>query len=198
MTTRLRAPGQCPMPFTSRFPAMPFHLAAMLTLMPTCRTTRPFLTALGCALLLGLSGCAMVGEKVGGWLSSNSEALAVVDGRVLRGQANFAREREATFQLQTQDQPALSCFGTLRFTATTSGVIDMSCNDGRAIALAFQSLGPLSGIARGLLGNAAFALTYGLSAERAAAYLAVPADRLMPPKPKDAAPAPSATGANPG
>jgi hypothetical protein len=176
---------------------MPFHFSAMLPLTSTCRTTTPFLAALGCALLLGFSGCAMVSDKIGGWLSSNSEALAVVDGRVLRGQANFAREREATFQLQTQDQPALSCFGTLRFTATASGVIDMSCNDGRALALAFQSLGPLSGIGRGLLGNVEFGLTFGLSPERAAAYLAVPADRLMPPKPKDAAPAPSATGANP-
>lgn len=170
----------------------------MLPLKPGCRTPTLLRTALACVLVLGLGACAMVGEKVGGWLSSNSEALAVMDGRILRGQASFAREREATFQLQTQDAPALSCFGALRFTATTTGVIDLSCNDGRDVAVAFQSLGPISGTGRGLLGNAAFALTYGLSPERAAAYLAVPADRLVPAKPKDPAPAPAATGANPG
>ena len=178
--------------------------ATMLPLKPFCRTTTPLQAGLGCvfamamAIAMAMSGCAMVGEKVGGWLSSNSEALAVVDGRILRGQANFAKEREATFQLQTQDAPALSCFGALRFTATTTGVIDLSCNDGRGVAVAFQSLGPISGTGQGLLGNAAFALTYGLSPERAAAYLAVPVDRVAPPKPKDAAPAPAATGANPG
>ena len=134
------------------------------------------------ALAVCLAGCASVTEKVTGWLSSNVDAIGVLDGRVMQGQANFASEREATMQLQSMEAPSLTCFGALRYTATHSGVVDFSCNDGRTIRLAFQSLGRLSGSGRGWLGQSEFALTYGLPPAQAASFLALPIERLVQTK----------------
>jgi len=149
--------------------------------------------AVGLLVGLTLSGCAMVVEKGTGWLSSDADALAVMGSRVLRGEANFARERVGTLQLKTTDAPPVHCFGSLRYTATTSGTIDMACNDGRQFVLPFQEISQLSGTARGMAGDQPFALTYGMSPERAAGYLGLPADKLTPPKPAASASAPAAS-----
>lgn len=133
------------------------------------------------AALANLSGCASVNEKVTQWLSSGVDAIAMVDGKILRGKASFSSEREATLQLQSSDRPSLTCFGALRYTATTSGVVDFSCNDGRTLTTPFQSLSLLSGVGRGSVGNAEFALTYGLPPQKAASFLGLPADRLAMP-----------------
>jgi len=136
----------------------------------------------------GLAGCASVTKKMTGWFSSNVDAIGVIDGRILRGQATFSSEREATLQLQSSDAPILACAGVLRYTASSSGVIDLSCNDGRSALLVFQPLSPLSGAGRGGAGKAEITLTYGLPPEKAAAYLAVPLEQLELPKEEAAAP----------
>ena len=142
-------------------------------------------STLGCLLLaISLTGCTSVNEKMTGWLSSNVDAIAVLDGKVLRGEATFPNEREATLQLQSNDTPSLTCLGQLRYTATSSGVVNFTCNDGSSTMVPFQSRSVLSGVGRGLAGKAEFALTYGLSIERAASFLALPIERLTEPTSK--------------
>jgi hypothetical protein len=132
------------------------------------------------ASALGLPACSSMGVKVTDWLSSNVDAIGVLDGRILLGQANFPSEREATIGLQARDTPGLSCFGPLRYTSSTAGVINFSCNDGRSVLLPFQSISSLRGAGRVALGSGEFALTYGLTPEKAASFLAVPASQLVP------------------
>jgi spore coat protein U-like protein len=136
--------------------------------------------ALSCALVL--SACVSSLEKVSGWLSSNADIFAVLDGQVMLGKMNFAREREASAQLQTQTGPLLACTGNLTYTATQVGLIQMNCNDGRSGRLNFAATGPITGTARGLVGNAPMSLTYGLSADKAAGHLGVPIETLAAPK----------------
>lgn len=143
-----------------------------------------------CAGVLGLCGCATVGEKFNVWLASNADAVAVVDGRILRGQASFTREREATVLLKSSAEPSLSCFGPLRFNASRNGWVDFACSNGLSVVVAFRALTPLSGEGRGLLGKSEFSFTYGLGPEQAAAYLEVPLDRLVEPQEKERAPVP--------
>ena len=130
---------------------------------------------------VGLCGCASLTEKTTRWLSSDVVAYGVLDARVMRGQASFPSEREATLQLQSSDAPGLSCFGSLRFTASNSGVVDFSCSDGRSLMVPFQSLGVLSGAGRGSSGPTRMAISYGLAPEKAASFLGLPADRLLMP-----------------
>ena len=137
------------------------------------------------AILAGASacllGCAAVAEKSGELFSSNAPAIGVLDGRILWGQANFTSAREATVQLQSTDAPVLTCSGTLRYTASSSGMLGLACNDGRSVSSAFQSLSPLSGASRSQAGAPGFAFTYGLPPEKAAGYLALPVERLLRP-----------------
>lgn len=129
-----------------------------------------------------LSGCVQVGETTSTLLASRTPAIAVFDGRVLHGRAVFTSAREATVQLQETDTAGLSCSGALRFGATSNGVTNFHCSDGRSGAVPFESLSQLSGAGRGVVGSAAFAWTYGLPPEKAAGYLALPAERLQPPR----------------
>ena len=137
-----------------------------------------------------LAGCAATSDNMGAFLSSPAEAFAVVDGRILRGQARLSAERDGMVMLQSIDSAAaLSCFGPLRYTATVEGVINLQCSDARNVSLAFLAISPLSGTGRGTMekteGSAVtktdVTLTYGLSADSAAAFLAVARDRLLPP-----------------
>ena len=143
----------------------------------------------GVTVLL-LSGCVAVSDGMTELSSSRTAAFAVVDGRVLRGEARLSAERAGSVQLQSADNPSLTCFGPLMFTATMQGVIRLSCSNGRTVAVSFQSLSPLGGAGRGNMETADagapsrltdFALTYGLRADQASAYLGVPAASLMPP-----------------
>ena len=142
---------------------------------------RRFALALVGASVAGICGCTSLTEKTTRWLSSDVVAYGVLDARVMRGQANFASEREATLQLQSSGAPGLSCFGTLRFTASNSGVVDFSCSDGRLLMVPFRSLSVLSGAGRGLSGQTQMAISYGLPTEKAASFLGLPADRLVMP-----------------
>ncbi len=128
-----------------------------------------------------MAGCASSLEKVSGWMSSNADALAVLDGQVLQGKMNFAREREGTLQIQTRAGPILSCSGPLRYTATHAGMLQLNCNDGRIGKLAFSALSPVSGTARGNVGTSPVLLTYGLAPEKAVGYLGVPLEMLAAP-----------------
>jgi hypothetical protein len=138
---------------------------------------------LAALVVLGLTACASVNESLGGLLlSSNADAIGVLDGRILRGKANFTGEREATFHLQSSDFPQLSCFGPLSYTATTTGLINFSCSDGRWILVEVHTLSQLTGTGRSRAGAGALALTYGLATEKAAAYMGVAPERLRPPR----------------
>lgn len=158
-----------------------------------------------CVGALALGGCTAITEGARGVMASSADAYAVLDGRVLTGDARFYSERDARVQVHSSDDPTLSCFGPLRFNATTSGVVEFNCSNGRTATVYFQAMGPLSGAGRGVLddvpqgmpmgtnmANATkprpeFVLTYGLAPAKAVGYLAVPADRLVPPKPAAAA-----------
>lgn len=130
-----------------------------------------------------LCGCSTIDQTASNVFSSNADASGVFAGRVLLGKANFTTAREGTVHLQSDEAPSLNCFGNLRFTATTSGVVGFSCSDGSSPAIPFQALSPLRGSGRTQVGSNVFALTYGLQPEMAAAYLAVPVERLPRPKP---------------
>lgn len=141
-----------------------------------------------------LAGCASSVQKVNGWLSSNADALATVDGRVLFGKLNFPSEREANLQMETKTGPVLACSGKLRFGATKAGLIAINCSDGRTGTLSFAAINTLSGTARGSIGSSLMNLTYGLSPDKASGYLGLPPDKLI--EPKAASPALSSPGSS--
>lgn len=137
-------------------------------------STRPVLLLTG-ALLLG--GCAAVNDTTMRVLATSAPALAVVGERVLTGEMLLYTDRSARLQLQSDNDPALSCMGTLRYTATTSGSVNLSCSDGTLAQLPFTALGETRG--HGGTPGGPISFTYGLAPAPARAWLSPPPGKRL-------------------
>lgn len=127
------------------------------------------------ALLLG--GCAAVNDATMRVLATPSPAWAVVGEQLLTGQALLYTDRSGTLELQTATEPALSCMGTLRYTATSSGTVNLRCTNGLQVQLPFTALGEASGYGGTAGGPVSFA--YGLEPGPARAWLTPPAGKRL-------------------
>lgn len=127
------------------------------------------------ALLLG--GCATVNDLTMRALASSAPALAVVGERVLTGEMLLYTDRSGKLQLRSEGEPALDCMGTLRYAATTSGTVNLSCSDGTQAQLRFTALGETSGYGSTPVGPISF--TYGLKPEPARAWLMPPPGKRL-------------------
>jgi hypothetical protein len=127
------------------------------------------------ALLLG--GCAAVNDATMRVLATPSPAWAVVGDKLLTGQALLYTDRSGTLEMQTAAGPALSCMGTMRYTATSSGTVNLRCTDGMQAQLPFTALGETSGYGGAAGGPVSFA--YGLEPGPARAWLTPPAGKRL-------------------
>ncbi|MCZ8250998.1 MAG: hypothetical protein O9318_00860 [Hylemonella sp.] len=143
--------------------------------------TRVSTPALLLSLPLLLGGCAALNDATMRALATPAPALAVIGERVLTGEVLLYTDRSATLQLQSQGEPALSCMGSMRYTSSTGGVVNLRCSDGRQARLAYTALGETSGHGAGRDETHSVSLTYGLAPEAARAWLiAPPGKRLVP------------------
>ncbi len=136
--------------------------------------TRSVLLLAG-ALLLG--GCAAVNDATMRALATSAPALALVGERVLTGEMLLYTDRSGKLQLRSENEPTLNCMGALRYTATSSGTVNLSCSDGRQAQLPFTALGETSGYSGTAGGPISF--TYGLAPESARAWLTPPPGKRL-------------------
>jgi len=136
--------------------------------------TRSVLLLAG-TLLLG--GCAAVNDVTMRAFATSAPALAVVGERVLTGDIVLYTDRSGKLQLRSEAEPALSCMGALRYTATSSGTVNLSCSDGRQAQLPFTALGKTSG--HGGTAGGPISFTYGLAPESARAWLTPPPGKRL-------------------
>lgn len=134
-------------------------------------------------IMLLLSACSTVEQTAADIFASRTPAGVFFLGRVLQGQVSFTSARQATIHVQSNDSPALACFGAMRFTASSSGIATLSCSNGMAVAIPFQALGPLRGAGRSQDAQAMVSMAYGLPADMLATYLGVPVDQVKVPLP---------------
>lgn len=139
-------------------------------LMRICRV----LATLGMAAWL--TACALV-EHVG-WrlVTTPRPAMMQTGGQRLEGVVNLRPDRTGDMSLSGTGSIA-SCAGSLRFTSVTGGSVDMRCSDGAMFAMQFVMVNEAKGYAFGLHGEATAALTFGMDANQAQAYLS----RATPP-----------------
>lgn len=138
---------------------------------------RPNRLRLITALMAGslLSGCAWMHSKAMRAVATPSLALAVIGDRLLTGKAVLYTDRSATIELSNETDPALDCMGTMNYTNSTGGVLDLRCNDGSQIRLPYTALSETKGRASG----GGVSVTYGLPPENARAWLTPPAGRRL-------------------
>lgn len=142
-----------------------------------------------CAVAAGLSACAKLEDRARGYLASSVEVWAVVDGQLLRGEAQLHDNRTGTLSIGSglTASPMLSCSGRLARTGTTAASLDVRCNTGLTLVMSAAMLAETQGYAYGTGSDGqAVSLTMGLTPDRAVAYLRPPEGKqllAMPKKP---------------
>lgn len=144
--------------------------------------------AVSLSAVVFVSACAKMNDAMMNTLSSSSPANALVNNTVLSGKFVLFPDRTGTLDLQSESDPMLKCMGTLRYTATQSGVATLRCNDGTEMQLSFTAITETKGYGHGRGGKSTAAFTFGLETAEAAAYLKLPVAR--PPAPAAAPAAP--------
>lgn len=142
--------------------------------------------SLALACVWGLTGCADVEHVAWTLASSTKPAILLLAGQTLEGDVQLRPDRTGIVQLRGSGT-ITSCAGSLRFTAVNSGLMDMRCSDGAVFDLRFSLLNEVKGYAYGTHQDATVALTFGMDALQAQAYLA-PAQQRKPPVTTDAMP----------
>ena len=128
----------------------------------------------------------MVGDKAVSYLYSNTPALAVVDGVAYQGTATVALDRTGSVQLTSVEPPQRVCAGNFRYTATTTGVLQLHCA-GVPTSMAFTAISEMKAYGWGGTESNPATFTFGMAPQDAAAYLRMPPPAAVAPQP--AAPA---------
>ncbi len=131
------------------------------------------------AAALILAGCAAMHDATMRALASSAPALAVIGERVYTGEMLLYTDRSGRLELRSAGEPTLSCMGAMRYTATTSGNVTLSCSDGTQARLPFTALGETSGYGSARTASGVASFTYGLDAEPARAWLIAPAGKRL-------------------
>ncbi|MCX7278699.1 MAG: hypothetical protein NTZ15_15470 [Burkholderiales bacterium] len=140
-----------------------------------------------CTLVLALAGCDTVSTKAVSYLYSSMPALAVVDGVAYQGTATVALDRTGSVQLTSIQPPERVCAGNFRYTATTTGVLQLHCA-GVPTRMAFTAINDVKAYGWGGTESNPATFTFGMAPQDAAAYLRLPAAAATP-MPEPAAPA---------
>ena len=134
-------------------------------------------------LVLSLVSCAHVGDAGMALMASSVGTVAVVQDTLLLGKVVLLTNRSGTVNL-AEPAPApsavvptvsrLSCSGSLHYTATTTGVINLRCSDGMVEGLAFTALSATRGVANGSTARGPMSLVFGMAPADAVGILTPP------------------------
>ncbi len=154
-------------------------------MMQTLFTGRPALFGLALAGLL-LSGCAKVNDLGLRLVSSQVDAMLLVKGQVLTGTVLMIPDRTGRVSFAREEGPITNCGGSMRYTATHSGEIDLRCNDGTQVAVKTTHITETRGYGYGSSPEGLVSVTFGLAEEDAKAFLRIPPDTSPPAVQADA------------
>lgn len=141
-----------------------------------------------CGLLALLAGCADLNDTGLAALATRVQAYAVVDEQLVQGEMALFPDHTGTVSLRAEPAaavkpsgkpPLTSCVGRLRYTATTSGTVDLRCNDGAVADLRMALIGDTRGYGYGQTATGLASLTFGMSPVEARAHLTVPPNKQL-------------------
>jgi hypothetical protein len=144
---------------------------------------QPIRTTLLVFVVFGFLGCAQVNDTALALFSSRVTAVAVVEGQRFRGDMQIYPNHTGTVTLRAVDAvgssaaPLTTCMGRLRYTAATTGSVDLRCNGGVMADIDLSLLGETRGYGYGKTANGVASLAFGLSEFESQAHLAPSAGR---------------------
>jgi hypothetical protein len=141
--------------------------------------TKQVIYSVAFALLLGVGGCAKVNDKTLGWFSTGVDAYVIVSGQLLTGDVVLIPDRTGRLTFSAKSGPVTTCAGSMRYTASNAGMIDLRCNNGAMAPLQFTLITETRGYAYGKANDGPVSLTFGLAATEARAFLTVPEGKKL-------------------
>ncbi len=145
-------------------------------------------TAFAALIAASLCGCAKVNDTGLRLVSTRVDAYAVVNGRLLTGDVILIPDRTARVILGTDVEPSMTCMGAMRYTASVSGEMDLSCGDGTSTRIQYNLLTETRGYAYGASALGPISVAFGLPLQEATAYLRVPEGQRVVPSADGGAP----------
>jgi hypothetical protein len=143
-----------------------------------------------------LAGCADLNDTALAAVSYKVQSYAIIDEQLVQGEMVLFPDHTGTITLRAEfpgggaapvttapradGKPAkTSCVGRLRYTATTSGVVDLRCNDGAIADLRMALIGDTRGYGYGYTATGLASVAFGFTPVEARAHLTVPPGRQL-------------------
>lgn len=142
--------------------------------------------ALSALLILTVAGCARINDAGMRLVASSAPAMALVQDTLLSGKAVMSVDRSGTLNLESDTEPKVKCMGTMRYTATTSGVATLKCSNGADVLMPFTTISETQGYGSSRTAQGVASFTFGLAPMDAAAYLTPPPGKRMVATPEGA------------
>jgi len=132
-----------------------------------------------------IAGCICLAGAItpvaAGPLSSKREVIAIVNGELFVGEAEGHLNGAGTIAIYAQRNPALTCIGEFTSSAIAGGNGNMRCSDGATAVFHFERLTAFRGYGAGTSSLGSMSFAYGLTAEEATPYLALPGGKKFSP-----------------
>ncbi len=138
----------------------------------------PVLLSLLAALLCS---CAKVSDTGLRLVSTRRDAYLIVNGQLLTGAVLLVPDRTGRVSFSAEKGAISSCSGSMRYTATNNGEVDLRCSDGTQVALQTTLLGETRGYGYGSTSQGPSSLAFGMDEPDVRAFLTVPSGKTLAP-----------------
>lgn len=134
-------------------------------------------------VVFGFIGCAQVNDTALALFSSSVTAVAVVDGQRMQGDMQVFPNHTGNVRLSVvgvagaPSGPLTACMGRLRYTAASTGVVDLRCSGGVMADIPISFLAETRGYGYGKTATGTASLVFGLSELENQAHFNAPAGR---------------------
>jgi len=130
------------------------------------------LQASGFALCIALAGWTGLADAQ--LFSSTGPVIAILDGKLLVGEATGHLGGWGTIALHSRSKPERTCVGEFTYSDALGDSGQLKCSDGESATFRFQRLSLMRGYGAGSSSRGELSFTYGLNAEDSAPYLKLP------------------------
>ena len=141
---------------------------------------RPLCGPVSLALVaLLLCACARVNDTGLRLVSTTQDAYLIVNGQLLAGNVLLVPDRTGRVSFAGGKGGISACSGSMRYTATNSGEMDVRCSGGTQVTLQTTLLSETRGYGYGRTAQGVSSVVFGLSDPDSRAFLTVPAGKTL-------------------
>ncbi len=134
-----------------------------------------------------LCSCARVNDTGLRLVSTKRDAYLIVNEQLLTGDVLLVPDRTGRVSFASEKGAISSCSGSLRYTSTNAGEVDVRCSDGTQVTLQTTLLSETRGYAYGRTVQGPSSLVFGLPEQDVRAFLTVPSGMKLAPNPESGA-----------